>query len=258
LLSMQYNSMEREKMAAALSAIGLSKTEADVYIYVSANPEAGAAQAAKDLHIARSKAYDALSKLVSMGLLSKISRENDKGRYYSSGSSVLKGLYNNKVKELGDAIEYMGKITTTHPGQTRIKIVEGLDGYKLVKESFFSRLPKGEEMLVIGSPVQFGNEELERYIRHFDLRREELGIKLRILFNESNAQRLQSNIRRLKHTKCRYLPKNNSPAWVEIYGDNVMLPLFSDTVLTIAITDRAVSTNFRNFFEVMWESARKI
>ncbi len=250
--------MEREKMAAALSAIGLSKTEADVYIYVSANPEAGAAQVAKDLHIARSKAYDALSKLVSMGLVSRISRENDKGRFYSSGSSVLKGIYHNKVKELGDAIEYMGKITTMHPGQTRIKIVEGLDGYKLVKESFFSRLRVGEEMLVIGSPIRFGNEELERYIRHFDLRREEVGINLRILFNESNAPLLQKDIKKMKHTKCRYLPKNNAPAWVEIYGDNIMIPLFSDSILTIAITDRAVSTNFRNFFEVMWESARKI
>ncbi len=250
--------MEREKMAAALSAIGLSKSEADVYIYVSANPEAGAAQVSKELRIARSKAYDALSKLVSMGLVSKISREDDKGRYYSSGSSVLKGLYNNKVKELGDAIDYMGKITTMHPGQTRIKIVEGFDGYKLVKESFFSRLPKGGDMLVIGSPVQFENEELQRYIRHFDLRREEVSIKLRIIFNESNAPRLQKEIKKLKHTKCRYLPKNNSPAWVEIYGDNVMIPLFSDNILTIAITDRAVSTNFRNFFEVMWESAKKI
>jgi predicted transcriptional regulator len=231
--------MEREKMAAALSAIGLSKTEADVYIFVSANPEAGAAQVAKDLHIARSKAYDALSKLVSMGLVSKISRENDKGRFYSSGSSVLKGIYHNKMKDLGDAIDYMGKITTMHPGQTRIKIVEGLEGYKLVKESFFSRLSRGGEMLVIGSPVQFGNEELDRYIRHFDLRREE-------------------HIARLRHTKCRYLPKNNAPAWVEIYGGSIMIPLFSDTILTIAITDVAVSTNFRNFFEVMWESAKKI
>lgn len=250
--------MEREKMAAALSAIGLSKTEADVYIFVSANPEAGAAQVAKDLHIARSKAYDALSKLVSMGLVSKISRENDKGRFYSSGSSVLKGIYHNKMKDLGDAIDYMGKITTIHPGQTRIKIVEGLEGYKLVKESFFSRLSRGGEMLVIGSPVQFGNEELDRYIRHFDLRREELGINLRVLFNESNAPHMRKHLQRLKHTKCRYLPKNNAPAWVEIYGDSIMIPLFSDTILTIAITDMAVSTNFRNFFEVMWESAKKI
>lgn len=249
--------MERDKTAEALSAIGLSKAEADIYIYVSANPEAGAAQVAKDLHIARSKAYDALSKLVSMGLVSKISRDNDKGRFYSSGSSVLKGLYNNKVKELGDAIDYMGKITAMHPGHTRIKIVEGFEGYKLVKESFFSRLHKGEDMLIIGSPTHFGSEELERYLQHFDLRREEYGIGLRILFNE-NAQRLQKHLQKLKHTKCRYLPKNNSPAWVEIYGDNVMLPLFSENILTIAITDSAVSANFRNFFEVMWESAKKV
>jgi hypothetical protein len=36
-----------------------------------------------------------------------------------------------------------------------------------------------------------------------------------------------------------------------------MLPLFSDSIITIAITDSAVSANFKNFFEVMWKSASK-
>ena len=247
--------MEKKRLENALNSLGLSRTEAGVYLYVSSNPESPPSGITRSLGIARSKTYDALNKLVAMGLLSKITRE-DGSRYHSSGSSVLMGMYAKQKEEMEGAIEYLKKVQVAPQSETRIKTLEGIDGYKYTKESFLSRLQKGDEMQVIGSPAKL-EESMIHYFAMMHTRRMEMGLKLRIIYNADVGRERIERAMGWKNTEVHILPKNKSPAWIEIYGNNVMIPLFSDRIFTIAITDNAIATSFRNYFDILWKSTKK-
>ncbi len=247
--------MEREKVANSLGSLGLSKMEAEVYLHVSSNPETTAGQVTKELRIARSKTYEALNKLCSMGLIARISRE-DVGRYYSSGSSMLKGMYKKQTDNASVVVEYIKKLDVIAPSVIKIRVVEGTSDYKKLKEGFLSEMVGDEEILIIGSPAKMGRGLVE-YFGKFHQKRIARGTKLRIIYNADVSKKRLARAMEWKNTKMRCLPKNNSPAWIEIYGDRVLIPLASDKLITIAITDKTISTSFRNYFELLWESTKK-
>jgi sugar-specific transcriptional regulator TrmB len=248
--------VEREKVSQSLGSLGLSKMEAEVYLYVSANPETTAGEVTKQLKIARSKTYEALDKLSSMGLISRISQK-EVNRFHSSGSSVISALYKKKMREAEEAVEYIRKMDAFGPSETRINMLDGIDGYKTAKESFLARLNPGEEMLVIGSPGDLGHEVSE-YLKRFHAKRIAMGVKLRIIYNADVAVERIRETSKWENTLVRCLPKNNSPAWIEVYNDSVLIPLFSERVTIIAITDKSISTSFKNYFEILWKGTKKL
>ena len=111
-------------------------------------------------------------------------------------------------------------------------------------------------MLIVGSPSVL-LERLYVYFDRFHKERIRKGIKLRIIYNDDVKKERTKYAKKWKLTEMRYFPNNNSPAWIEIYGDNVMIPMASDRMITIAITDKAVAANFRNYFEFLWEGSKK-
>lgn len=247
--------MEREKVAKSLAVIGLSKMEAEVYLYVASNPETTAGDLTKNLRIARSKTYEALNRLTSMGLVSKMSKE-DVSRYYSSGSSVLKGMYMQQMEEATKAMDYIKNMNIYIPTETRVRTIEGAEGYKMIKESFLADLKKGDEMLIIGSPANV-DEMLLEYFEKFHQKRIEKGVKLRLMYNADVGKDRFTRARNWKNTEVRALPKNNSPAWVEIYGNRIIIPLVSDKIISIAITDKSMATSFKNYFELLWKNTKE-
>lgn len=252
--------VERGEVAQALGSIGLSRMEAEVYLYVSSNPETTAGEVTKKLRIARSKTYEALDKLASMGLLSKISKE-EVNRYYSSGSSILKGLYMKQMEDAQNAVDYIQKMALTRPSAktsgARVRIVEGIEEYKTVKEAFLSTLIAGEEVLIIGSPASL-DEKIVDYFEKFHRKRIAKNVKLRIIYNADVAGARLERAVGWKDTEVRCLPKNNSPAWIEIFGGRALISLASPgNIITIAITDDSVAESFRNYFELMWKNTKK-
>lgn len=230
--------------------------EGEVYLYVSSNPETTAGEITRNLRIARSKTYEALGKLSSMGLVSKISG-GEVSRYYSSGSSVLKGMYMQQMEDANKTMEYLQNMNTFRPTETKVRTVGGEEGYKMLKEAFLADMGKENEVLIIGSPASI-EESLLDYFGKFHQKRIEKGIKLRIIYNADVKKERLERAKAWKHTEVRCLPKNNSPAWVEIYGNRVLIPLISDRIIAIAITDKSMATSFRNYFELLWKSTKPI
>ena len=229
--------------------------EAEVYLYVASNPETTAGDVTKNLRIARSKTYESLNKLTSMGLVSKMSK-NDVGRYYSSGSSVLKGMYMQQMEEATKAMDYIKNMNIYIPTETSVRTIDGEEGYKILKESFLADLKKGDEIQIIGSPANV-TQNLVDYFQVFHTKRIAMGVKLRMMYNSDVGEARFARARSWKNTEVRALPKNNSPAWVEIYGNRVILPLVSDRIIAIAITDKSMATSFKNYFELLWKSTKE-
>ena len=92
---------------SSLEFLGLSEKESSIYLFICSNPKTTAGQIIKTLKIARSKTYDGLHKLSSMGLVNK----SGKGvaKYCSAGWLILAEMYHERILEVGQAIEYLFK-----------------------------------------------------------------------------------------------------------------------------------------------------
>ncbi len=244
-----------ENVAKSLGSLGLTKIETSVYLYVSSNPETTAGQMTKELNIARSKTYEALNKLTAMGLVSKISR-NEVSRYYSSGSSVLKGMYTKQMEDATQAVEYLKNLDVFVPTETKVRLVEGIEGYKMLKEAFLGEMEPGSEALIIGSPAKL-DQGLIDYFERFHQKRLRKNMRLKIIYNADVKGARLGRALQWENTQVRCLPKNNSPAWIEIYGKRALITLASNKMVTIAITDESISTSFRHYFEILWKSTKK-
>ncbi len=248
--------MDRERLGRSLAFLGLSKAEGDIYLYVSSNPNTTAGAIAKELGVARSKTYDALGKLASRGLISKID-VGEVGRYCSSGPDIIAGEYAQKARETEQMIEYLKNMETVAPIKTRVKTIEGMDGYKGIREICISSMGKGDEMMIVASPAGVPEKMIE-YFGRFQERRRSLGIKLKIIFDGDVEMHRIKAAKGWKPVQVRVLPKSSTPSWIEIYGNRVLIPLLADKLITISINDDAVTKSFKNYFDVVWESSKRI
>ncbi|MBD3398586.1 hypothetical protein GF412_05080 [Candidatus Micrarchaeota archaeon] len=97
--------MGAKEVEKSLEFLGLSEKESAIYLFVCTHPGTTGGRIIKVLKIARSKTYDALEKLVSMGLLEK--DESGVAKYTSAGRESLESIYRSKVEEVGKAIQYI-------------------------------------------------------------------------------------------------------------------------------------------------------
>lgn len=244
--------MDRGKVKDALALIGLTPIDADIYLYISANPNCRAGRVIAELDLNRSKVYDSLNKLTKMGLLSCVLTNYVK-RYSSTGPEMLRRIYEDKSEAMGETISYLGTLGTNEGVTTNLRMLEGEEGYKTLKEEFLTRLSKGDELLIIGAPaIVF--ERLEPYLMQFHKRRRSKGIDLRAIYN-TDVKKYGKVREKWSRTQVRYL-HHGLTSWVEIYKDSIMIPTFSTRVVTIGITDPSVAASFRNYFEILWKSAR--
>ncbi len=244
--------MDRGKVKEALALVGLTPIDADIYLYVSANPNCRAGRIISELDLNRSKVYDSLNKLTKMGLVSCVLTNYVK-RYASTGPEMLRRNYEAKSEAMGETISYLSSLGVQVVRGLKLRMVEGEEGYKSVKEEFLSQLKKGDEMLIMGAPVAVF-ERLEYYLLGFHKRRRAMGVDMRAIYN-TDVKKFGKIREKWSRTQVRYLHKGAS-AWVEIYKDNIMMPIFSDRVITIAISDPAIASSFRHYFDILWKSSR--
>jgi sugar-specific transcriptional regulator TrmB len=248
--------MPRERFLRALGFLNLSRAESEVYIYVCSNPNTTAGEISKGVRVARSKTYDALEKLGSMGLVSKI-HVGEIGRYCSSGPDMLAGKYAQRARETEQMLEYLRNVEEVAPAKTRVKTIEGAEGYKGIRENSLLQMGDGDEMLIVASPAGMPRRMVE-YFARFQERRIRLGLKLRIIFDDDvELERLRA-AKKWKPAQVRVLPKSSTPSWIEIYGKRVLIPLIADKLTTIAINDEAIAKSFKNYFEAVWTSSRRV
>lgn len=248
--------MDRERISSALSFLGLSKAEGEIYFYVSSNPDTTAGKIAKDLRIARSKTYDALGKLESMGLISKI-HVGEVGRYCSSGPDIISGKYARRAREAEEVMDYLRSLDSTIPTKTRVKTIDGEEGYMGIRETALTQMKEGDELLIVASPAGVPKKLVE-YFDRFQRRRIEMGIKFKIIFDDDVEPTRIRAAKKWKPVQIRLLPKSSTPSWIEIYGNRVLIPLIADKFITIVINDEAITKSFKNYFNAVWESSQRV
>ncbi len=243
------------KLIESLKDFGLSEKEAKVYV-ACLQTEAPAFDVAVRADVPRTLTYDILERLIELGLVSHVIRDNKKFFRASHPNKFLEIL-----KEKQDSVQNVLKTLTAlydldAEERAKVKIYEGIEGLKTIHETILKSGVK--EYHAIGGSAMT-QQLLPYYIPHFYTAKKEKGIHLFLLFYDTKKARERAKeLQQLGLVTVKFMKeKVSTPISMYIFGNyTALLILSSIEPLAILIDSKYVTQGFRTYFHALWEAAK--
>ena len=238
-----------------LKELGLGQREAQVYLALLEEGEAGAGKLLKKTKLYRVILYDTLHQLIERGLVSFFELNGRRQFVAENPSKLLEEL---KLKQ-SIATDLVSRLALPkeEKREHHLGIYEGYNGIKSSQENYFDEMAKhhGHEYLMIGASFEL-HEKLDSFFNAFHERRSKMGVKAKLLFNPDNRPFGELK-KQFALTSIRYLPGNIfTPSWVSMYGDALLIGVMDENPLAIFIKNKRIAASYRNYFEIMWKAGR--
>jgi len=233
-----------------LEDIGLSPNDIKVYMALLDLGGSLAGAITKKSQINRTSCYDALERLMDKGLVTYVIKSNRK--YFSAVEPErLIEILKEKEENINKILPDLKKRFDYSKEKQEAGLYKGKKGLKSIAEDV---LKSGKETLIFGAEGNFV-DMMQHYASQWHRRRKKLGISIRIIYNEKIRHKRHEKMFGL--TKMRFISREyDTPATTWIYGDNVAIIVWSDPIIATVIKSREVSGSYRNFFEILWKTAK--
>lgn len=240
-----------------LESLGLSKNEAKTYLALLKLGSVPAGPLIKALGMHRAAVYNLLDILIDKGLVHYVIQANRKYFEAQAPKRLLEIIEEKKqrlekeeeqLQELLPGLEMQRKLSQESQEGT---IYKGKKGLKSIFEDILNY--PNQEFLVMGASGKF-KELFGAYFIHLHNRRVANKIKMRILYSQSMKK--EKREKELKLAEVRYLPETNiTPSTTFIYGDKVVIIMWSDTPLAFLMRSRNAAESYKTFFDLLWQTA---
>lgn len=234
-------------MIEELINIGLSKQEAEVYVFLTKEKNQTASKIAEKTKINRSVTYVILESLIKKGLVNYVLIEGVK-KFSSTKPEILADFMKDKEESLKKILPLLKSFKSEGNEAATIEVFEGINGGLSVMKDI---LETSKEYVAFGEDKSFQQVMgtlAKQYIRKLN----EGKIKERLLIPE--GQKVLAG----KKTEVRYLPKNISlPSITAVYGNKVAISIFQEPYYAIVIESKELSKTYSSLFEFLWQIAKK-
>lgn len=233
-------------MHEALHHIGLTKTEAKIYLMLVDITKAQAGVLSRKTGIHRRSVYDALDRLIEKGLVSYI-LENDKRYYLATNPQRIQEIIDLQQQQITTLMPTLLAKFEEQKDKQETLFFRGKAG---IKEIFEDQIREKKPVYVIGGSHE-AKIHLKYYIPHYTNNRVKHKIKLHMIYAGEKHQVP------VPLSTVRYLPKHFfSLASTNIWSDRaaIILWLPHDPV-AIMIKQPDIAKTFKNYFDVMWKVA---
>lgn len=229
-----------------LKEIGLSDSEAKIYITLLKLGEATVAEISQDSGLHRTNIYDSLEKLKEKGLVSYLSKEN-KQFFRALDPENLISYLKEKEESINKIIPELNEIKSKIPEKVTVEIFKGKQGMKSALKDILLKKKK-----VIGYSVA---GQLRKYLPEF----------AKYYFREQNKYKIihkfiyTAGIIKppTKYYKIKYLSKEFRSTTINICYDNIILNLiWEPEIVAIKIKSKELSDNFKKHFNLLWKIAK--
>lgn len=236
-------------MEELIETFGLTKLESKVYLALLDLGQSLAGLITRKSGIHRRSVYDALERLIQKGLVGYIVKNNRK-YFEATNPDRLTELLKEKEESVKNILPQLKAKYEHSIEKSETLFYKGKSGLKTI---FEDQLSVKKEILILGAS-SLTREILKYYFHWFDKRRIEKKIKIKLVYNESARKD-----RRIRLAKIRYLPKDYyNPAAMNIYGDRVAIIHWSkENPFVILIKDKEIADGYRNYFNLLWNIAKK-
>jgi sugar-specific transcriptional regulator TrmB len=236
----------------ALEKIGLNRNEAKVYLALLELGPSSIGDISSEANIHRTNAYDSLKRLLEKGLVSYTTKDKDIKVFEAGSPDNLIKLINEKriiLESILPSLKIKNEMTSR---KSHACIHEGITAFTRILEHF---LDYKEPILVYGIPKK-APEMMKHFIPGFHKRRIPKKIRMLHIYNQNAEDRIKF-LNSLPYTEARYLPQQfDSEVSTNICGDEVVMVIWSEPVITIQIRNPAVAHSYKRYFEVLWKAAK--
>lgn len=241
---------------------GLTDGEAKVYLALLEIGSSTTGPIIEKSKVARSFIYNILDKLMEKGLVSYVTRENTK--YYEAASprrilDYIEKRRNqleeskNKVENLLPQLLFLRETTPS----TEIHVFEGYKGLQTAYLQYHHRTKKGDEIVALGIlPIQ--EEKYHEFWKKDHIKRDEAGIKNRMLFNKGTAKEILQNRNSYKLCEARYMNTDiHTESWIMTYNDVTQIYLQDkQKPIVVEIISQPIANTFKAYFEDYWSKTK--
>src|SRR3989338_5275703 len=195
--------------------IGLTGTEAKVYLALLEIGPTTAGEIAKKIKSYRRNVYDFLDKLIERGLVSVVIK-NKKRHYDAVGPEKLLNIIHEKEENLLSILPQLESYRKAEKNKDLVHVYFGKEGIKTFFERSLKIGKQGETIFILGGSGK--TKTFGQYSRdYWDAQRLKHRVKVKMLSSEKREDIFKQN----KCTEVRYLPKERFPISFSIYGDYV-------------------------------------
>ncbi len=236
---------------AILQEIGLSNTEAKVYLALLDLGSALAGEITKKSEVNRTNVYDALERLIEKGLVTYIISANRK-MFESVSPERLQEILKEKQERLSSVMQELQLKFKTSKAKEEATIFKGKKGIKSIFEDI---LKEKSDLYAYGAESRFA-DIFPAYQKHWNDERAKLGIRVKMIYNEQVRERKKEE--KLRLLSMRFLPKHYKfPSMIMMYGDKVVTIVWTELPFGFMIKSKEAVQSNMNFFNILWDIAEE-
>ncbi len=234
-------------MFEKLVPLGLTSTEAKIYVTLIDLGRAQAGIISRKTGIHRRSVYDALERLIEKGLVSYI-KENDKRFYTPADPQRLSELAKQTEQGINNILPTLKSKFDEAKQKQETVFYRGVEGIKTI---FEDQLVVGKDVFIMGA-AKNAPEILKYYLGHYTTKRVAKKIKLHLIYAGK-----RTNLEPIPLGEVRHLPDEfASPVSTNIYGDKVAIIMWSAEPVAILIKNKDVAQTYQAYFELLWKLAK--
>ncbi len=237
-----------------LAELGFTDAESKVYITLLKLGDSKTGPIMERSGLYGSVVYNSLNHLMEEGFVTFYTRGRIK--YFSAVDPSRIVDAEKERAELAEAVaEKLNLIRKTTEKSNKVFIFEGRKAVRTIFNDILSTLGNEDEQLVIG--ISDTGSGMGEFIRRWEEKRVQKGIRKKVLVSNKSKEWLSYySVQKLVdiRTIANSLYINMS---INIYGNKVVLILWSREPTYILIEGKEISENFRSYFEMLWLKGKK-
>jgi sugar-specific transcriptional regulator TrmB len=227
-----------------LKQAGLTDNESKVYLALIDLGPSLAGQISRKSGLHRRTVYDTTEMLIKKGLIGYILK-NNRRLFQASNPDRLMEIIKEKENIISPLIASLQEKYGKTKEKEETNFYKGKEGLKTVFEDQL----KAKEVLILGANEKAG-EILNFYMHWYNNMRKKNKINARVITHSRDFKMPMADIR--------YFPdKYANPVAINIYGDKTAIILWANEPLVILIKNKEISDGYRNYFELLWNIAKK-
>lgn len=241
-----------EDIRLVLEQTGLLRSsETKVYLSLLKLTESSVSEIAKDAKMHRKNTYDALDRLLEMGLVRQIVRGKQM-MFRAEEPSKLHELLEGRAARVAGILPKLKQIYRTPPSDDNVSIVKGRSGVKTI---LLGILNSRESYVTFGTGGKV-RALLPVFYSQYQLRKENAGLHCRAVYGVSakDTEAVKEFIGELRFAPFEF--EGSTTTW--IYGSTIAIISWSKEPTGIIITNRDAANSYRSVFEHLWETASPV
>jgi sugar-specific transcriptional regulator TrmB len=239
-----------------LIALGLSPNEADVYLALLGLGESSVGEIIKKTRLHQNVVYKTLEKLKQSQLVSESNKRGVKF-FKSLGPDKILSAKKAQLDLASNLIPQLNKIKKK--GKVEVTIYEGVEGFQTALLYGVEHIKSGHEHLLISAGGKAFYNVMGETVNKYDKLRMKKSITSKMIAYESQRKELaRPETKNRPLNKIKYLKTDfSTPSATSIFDDLVLLQVYSDPPLVIAIRNKEVARSYKDYFNFLWNLAKK-